>query len=200
MSIRPRIVSSFEEINWANQSLNGIEAPTSRRNRVALGSLHLAMEHGEAIPILIASGLIGSASSLLRPMLEAYVRGVWFSYRASEDQLTEFTQEICPSLSLLLGEVEKVEGYDTGLFSSIREKHLKILHSLTHGGFVQIVRRQDGEGVAANYDADEIDETLEFSQALRRCCAVAVCGIVNRPDIAAEFLERVVSQATNHQS
>lgn len=63
----------------------------SERNVGSATLFDLAHEHAKSIAILIDHKLFGSAYALLRPCIEAYIRGSWLLYCATDDEVTRFT-------------------------------------------------------------------------------------------------------------
>ena len=79
-------------------STQELTVPNDDRSRLSLGLLQLVQEHHASIVILIQHQQYGSAFALLRPLYEAYVRGVWLAQVASD---REFSREIKGSGSLI---------------------------------------------------------------------------------------------------
>ena len=74
-----RLANSEELLNWIHSRLNGKtipELPRNKRVQLASACWHVAIEHYMAIVVLVREGLYGSALALMRPAIEAFVRGL----------------------------------------------------------------------------------------------------------------------------
>ncbi len=92
---------------------------------------------------------------MLRPVVESYIKGMWLFYCADDTKIerTIADKSVRTSLEIMMNEVDKKHGHLH--FSQIRS-NLPRLHSFTHGGFQQIVRRFDaGGGWGSSYTDEE---------------------------------------------
>jgi hypothetical protein len=60
---------------------------------VVAGMIHQAIEHHDSIILFIRSRLTGSASALVRLVVEILVRGVWFTCCATKPQVIKFIKK-----------------------------------------------------------------------------------------------------------
>jgi hypothetical protein len=106
----------------------------TERNSGAASLFDLAHEHAKSIAILIGHKLFGSAYALLRPCIEAYIRGSWLLYCATDDEVTRFTSRDAkwPSLKQQMSELSKHHVVPKG-FDRYLGKTMGMLDALTHG-------------------------------------------------------------------
>ena len=64
------------------------------RNRIAGACFSVALDHFDALLMLLGhtSKLCSSAYALMRPIIESYVRGMWFLYCASDEAIENFNE------------------------------------------------------------------------------------------------------------
>lgn len=156
---------------WIHAKINGKNLPRGDRIRVRIGValLHLALEHYNAINVLITERLYGSAFALARPLLESYSRSIWVLYCATDKCLEDIKNKNSdlPGISNLIeiiGKQTEPGVKEAGAWlKKIKEKNIKQFHDLTHGGILQAVRRITEEGIESNYPEEELSKLLEFS-------------------------------------
>ena len=155
--------------------LNKTRYSSSNRLRVVMALQHLCLEHHQGIHVLVSQGVIGSALALLRPQFETYVRGAWFYYCASDNQIKDFLKgNDPPRFGILIQDLEKVEAFDGGTLSELKKAAYKNLCDFTHGGTVQVKARNSSEGVISNYLPEHVINTVETSTAFSLQAAVAM--------------------------
>lgn len=129
-----------------------------RKSQMLAASVSLGHDLNGSIIRLVSRGgpCDGGAFALLRPVVENYINGMWLLYCASEDVINDTMSNKTlkfVSLATKMNAVDEKTGMKN--FSQIRVD-VKRLHSLTHGGFEQLVRRLDVHGnVIASYTDDE---------------------------------------------
>src|SRR5208282_1701666 len=80
-------------VNEVKQILSKYGFSDEEWSTVVIGFIAQAIEHHEAISLLLRSGLVGSGFALLRPVVEILVRGVWITTCATESQVTKFRDQ-----------------------------------------------------------------------------------------------------------
>ena len=138
--------------------------PGDDRTRLSAGLLQLAQEHHASIVILIQHQQYGSAFALLRPLYEAYVRGVWLARVASEREFSRFQRDENFSLKDLASKVSVLPTFDGTNFAGLAGRALNAMHSYTHNGYRASARRQSSDAIEPSYEVAEIREVLEFAQ------------------------------------
>ena len=133
-------------------------------------------------------------SRLRQAGFEAYVRGIWLLRCASESELDEFQKDdtIRKKFHQLIGDIEKVEGYNVRVLSHMKQVSWRTMNSLTHSGMQQIARRNKGAEITPNYTDDEILDGMSTANALGFLTAVAIVSVADRSDLARELLKRQI--------
>jgi hypothetical protein len=156
--------------------------PDDERPVWVAGSLAVALEHHQAIALLITQRLTGSAFALLRPMVETVVRAYWISGVASDEQVERARQDdkkAFPPMPEMSAAVGKAYGADE-LFQQFTAA-LDAMCSYTHSGARQIANRFTGTDIKPQYSEGAIVQAL------------------NSTNMALLFLARMFFTSTGHQ-
>ncbi len=191
MKVDRAIHESEELIQWLDQNIDGIEIKSNDRSRIAAGCLDMALEHQKAIILLTSHRLYGSAAALVRLVFESYVRGVWFFYSASDEELQEFKNDkLDKTFDELIKDIEKHEAFREGTISNVKKLSWKVMNSFTHSGFYQVVRRNKETEIAPDYSDKEILDALESANSFAILTAIAISDIANNEALAYSVYER----------
>lgn len=191
MTIANAVQKAEMLIRWLDERIDGLALKSDDRSRVAAGCLDVALEHQKTIVLLIHHKLYGSAFSLVRLAFESYIRGVWLLHCASDTQLKQIKHDkLKKSLEELLKEVEKVDGYNEGVLSAVKQRSWKSMNSYTHTGFLQIVRRSKESTIEPNYGNDEIMEVLNFAIIVGFLAALAEALMAGSLPLANDILSK----------
>jgi hypothetical protein len=191
MKVETEIQKSEELIQWLDKNIDGVEIKSNDRFRIAAGSLDMVLEHQKAIVLLTSHCLYGSAAALVRLIFESYVRGVWFYYSASDEELHEFKNDrLDKKFNELIKDIEKHEAFSEGILSDVKKLSWKVMNSFTHGGFYQVVRRNKEIEIAPNYSDEEIIDALESANSSAILTAIAIADMANNVTLANSIYER----------
>jgi len=186
------ISDSGKLIQWSDKKIDGLEISSDDRSRIVASCLDMALEHQKGIVLLIANKIYGSAFSLIRLQFEAYVRGLWLKYCASEKEIERFKKnKLDKKLGKLIEDIEKVEGYKGGTLSKAKAAGWKAMNSFTHSGFSQIVRRNTETSIEPNYEMDEIEEAINFTNAIGLLACLEISFLTNNEKLPMEILEKI---------
>lgn len=191
--IRIRCQDSIEQSVTLKRLFLGVR-PNTLRADWARCAIDLAIEHHSAIVSLILHGHYGSAGALLRPLLESGACAYWFMYAADCDWVRdldktargESTRDV-PALDDMLKQIET-------RFSPVLEirKGLKNngpatwLHKFTHGGVLQLIRRDDAD----LWSEKDICTHLLCADIFSVVAAAVGTAIADVPDLAEYVFPR----------
>jgi hypothetical protein len=134
--------------------------PTDARTLTVIGFVSVLIEHQEAILLLVMHGMAGSASALVRPIVEGAFRALWINLPATDEEVKRFNEK--DKIDLEFGEIatalDKAYNGVDDFFQDFKTRTWKHLNSYTHGGMQQIGRRFVKQEVAINYNEEEIYE------------------------------------------
>lgn len=144
-----------------NKSLAGLT--TKRDDKTLFPWLFhsLVIEHHRSIIVLCDNLLYSSASSLIRCVFEAYIKGLWFAEFATESDFEKLKKdEFNKSFYKLVDALEKKN--KNGI-KNAKERYWPNLNSLTHSGTAQLSRRVNETEIVSNFDDKFIQQMLRFS-------------------------------------
>jgi hypothetical protein len=156
-----RLKRSEGVVDWLHAHLDGLQVPdlpTSKRMKLAAACWHIAIDHQMAITRLIELTLHGSALALMRPTIEAYVRGLWLLNSTTDDEVDLAGRDAFPSgfFNKLIAELEQPGRLWPGALSHLKGDMWKRLCSYTHTGYMQISARLTSEGLGYAYEDGEL--------------------------------------------
>jgi hypothetical protein len=163
--VEKELKSSEAVILEVKKILNGNKYTDEEYSTTVAGFIDQAIEHVEAINLLVRSNINGSAFALVRPVAEALVRGVWFTACATQDQVLKFRKEdkIDPSFGDMSAAIDQTCGID--FFADFKKRNWNPLNSYTHTGILQIGRRFTGHVLEPSYKDGEITEAIKLVTA-----------------------------------
>lgn len=164
-------------------------------NMLAVAFCSIALDHREAILLLLKHGARTSAFALARSVYEAGVKGSWAQHCATEEDYSNaFSRGVLPKFETMVRSLGKVPG-TADVFRRSKDMAWEALSDYAHGGMKQVIRWIGAEGVAPQHSDNEVCELL----ALMNVYGLIACiGIVNvsgaQPDAhVAKALEVVAS-------
>jgi hypothetical protein len=179
-------------VQWINQQTTGLTLPADRRSRMALG-LDLAIEHQAGIAVLAGEPLWGPIYALIRPLLDACVRGMWLAECATDAELDLFEANKLgkkKSFTSMVDELEAKIGHAQGELSALRISSWSTLSDFTHGGFKHVWRRNSETESGPNYSPEETDQVLRLAAGLGLFAATALAGMSGNRDLIAGCIAR----------
>jgi hypothetical protein len=186
------ISNSEKLIQWVDSKIDGLEVSSDDRPRIVASCLDMALEHQKAIILLIANKLYGSAFALIRLLFEAYVRSVWLNYCANDKEIDKFKKgKLNKQFGKLIEDIEKIDGYNGGTLSSAKKSGWKVMNSFTHSGFSQIIRRNTELTIEPNYEMEEIEEAINFTNAIGLLSCLEISFLAKKENFSIEILEKI---------
>lgn len=160
----PARIESAERFGAELQLLtNGVEMWQTERNRASAASFAIAQDHHAAIVVLLKSTLYSSSFALLRSLFEAYLRGLWLKYCATEAEVSEFLRGQEPPKTLL-AQIENTPEFRSGALSRIKKDSWRTMCDFTHTGGLHLQRWQSEDGVEPSFVAAELEECLNCAE------------------------------------
>jgi len=189
MTLDATINKSAAWLNSCNSALDNISIKRTVRNRVSVSLYDLAMEHHGSIHILITNKHYGSAFSLLRPQLEAFIRGTWFNLCATDKQIESYKKDKePPKINSLISAIEKTPGYPENTLKRMKENTWSTLCGYTHGGYYHVAFRNTATEIVSDYDEKYITKLLRKSCSITLLTATAIAALINDEELANELL------------
>jgi hypothetical protein len=194
MSVQDEYAKQRELAAWVDARLK-IAFPNDRRSLITLGCFDLAIEHHAAMCILCNGQLFGSMLGLLRVGFEAYVRGVYLRYCASEKELDMFERDRLNKRFLdLIADVERAIGLEPHPLRGVQNNSWNIMNSFTHTGFQHVVRRHaNGKTGPVNYSEQEVVQALNFAGVLVLLSATELASMADNEPLRQDVFAKLRS-------
>lgn len=157
--LKRHLICCENAMHTATQLLAEHEFPTDPRTLTVIGFISVLVEHQESILLLIVHGNPGSASALVRPVVEGAFRALWINRPATDDEVMRFNDK--DALNLKFADVASAldNAYGgCGMFQSFKTRTWGPLNSFTHGGMHQIRRRFANGDLANDYSEEDLRE------------------------------------------
>jgi len=142
------------------QSYTITDQKSQLRLPLLIGLMDQVIEHHEAMLLLIAHDMTGSAFALARPIVEGMYRGLWIDGVATDPELEHFIKK--DEISVGMGKI--AEAIDTAYgtnaaFTGLKKKAWGAPETgYTHNGILQVGRRfTKGEVKPAYTDGQKIE-------------------------------------------
>jgi hypothetical protein len=165
---------------------NGLQFDTTPRRRLSVTLHHLSIEHHSAIHTLVDLHVWGSAFALLRPQLEAYVRGMWYGACASDQEVSDFFQDAePPPFRKLVEQLEAAGAVDSTLMR-IHQKSWKELCGLTHGGMAQVRNRNTRDDIVSRYELKDVAGLVGGSAVLVLSACAGISRVLDDETLAVK--------------
>lgn len=158
------------------QRLHGLRLPNDARSRVAFACFAVAQQHQQAILILLQREprLEATAFALLRPLLEATLRGEWVLHCATDEQVKTFAlggrkQMDMSSVVKALESINPGSNAHKVLYSDLWTVISAYTHTYEHQ-----IQHWLGDEVAPSYTEEQVSWLLNASCA---CLALLVASV-----------------------
>ncbi|GAA69880.1 hypothetical protein [Pseudoalteromonas sp. BSi20429] len=173
--------------NYYQAQLDGMSFEPNPRRRVAMGLLHLSLEHQQSILKLAQCNLFGSSLALLRCQFEALLRGVWFLRCANDADIDKFVRNKNLELKVnsLINDVEQTKGYQSGVLMRYKAGKWKSMNDYTHGGFFQIASRTQSDEISGRNLIEYSSWILTEASKLSFLAVLDICQIIDQPELSS---------------
>ena len=196
--VNKRVAQSEDLINWLDRFIEGLSIPTNNRAIIVASCLDVALEHHKSIVLTTSASFHGSAFALFRIEFEAYIRGVWLSYCASDNEVERFKEndKLDRKLGAMIDDLEAQEAFNVGVLSKIKQRSWDVMCSFTHTGREQVIRRLTGTEIGPNYPEEEIVDVLNTVGSVALWAAlgklnVSTGELTDREEFARQLLDRL---------
>ena len=172
---------------WMRSGINIIDDlsfDTSKRLQLSVSLLMHSIDIHSAIHTLVKFGVVGPAYALVRPQLEAYVRGSWFARCASDDQISSFIAgKEPPKINELISDIKNVCPELGNSLEKCKNKLWKKLNDLTHGGIIQVKGRCTATEIKQNFTKQDIANLLTSVATMSFCASKELAEVTNNQSV-----------------
>lgn len=168
--------------------VNGVEMAETERNRVAGTCFVVALDHHHAIVLLLKNTFHSSSFALLRCLFEAYLRGLWLKYCATDIQVREFFDGGEPPKTMV-AEIEGTPAFSGRVLSQIKKETWGTMCAFTHTGGLHLQRWQSEDGIEPKFSDVELEECLNFAELFSAMAALELVQLSKRGDNGGTILD-----------
>ena len=193
MSTAQHLALSHDLAAWIEHQVHELPLPGSVRTRLAGTCFVVVQEHHQAILLLLSQShpLHASAFALVRPVFDAYIRGLWFANCATDADLEQFSLgKSPPNMPTMLAAIKKIAEFDSGQLSTIYTQSWSAMCDYTHTGSQQILRWNTNDAIQQSYSDAEVDEVLSFTGTLALLSTLGLAAIAANESLAARVLNK----------
>lgn len=185
---------------WNENSLCGLELDAPLPDHMSTVAFAVVHEHQASATLLVKQGLMGSATALMRPAFEAFVRGLWLQW-ANDQELAHFQKghDTATPDKLIRKVVQRSGIQRYADLEDTWDQSAKTMHGYVHHGYQSLIRRS-GE---IDTPPEEVVDLLGFSTSMALHASLEILELAEkraphseaaaRPQlVAAKQLEIVV--------
>jgi hypothetical protein len=184
--------SAVEYLNWIGQTIHECDLPDTKRVRAAAGCLAIAQDHHHAIVILLDNDRFASAFALVRVAFEAYVRGEWLAFCATDAEVDAFVQGTePPKFRLLLEALEQTDAFKEQVLSQMKAQSWNAMCAYTHTGGLHVQRWNTPKAIEPNYHKVELGEVLSFAETIGSLAVIGVAWLAKDDKVAVAVLDKL---------
>lgn len=171
------LADAMAEANEIANALHGLRLQSDPRNRVALACFAVAQQHHSAMLLLLANKppIQATAFALLRPLLEAVLRGQWISHCATDAQVQNFAmgdQRQVDMASVIQALGKKLD--DPKVYEVLYKKTWPVVSAYSHTFEHQVQHWLVVEDVAPQYDEEQIAWLLKNASSCMKLCSASI--------------------------
>lgn len=193
-SVIAEIQKAKEWVRRSRELTDNLQFDSSMRRRIAAALFLISLEHQVGIVVLMDGGMYAPAKALVRSQLDALLRGVWFLYTATEEQIQEYAakpyvRDVPPtSYERLWVDLGSVEHYGSQTVTTLKAI-VKNLHDFTHGGKRAVSAYVTRDEIRANFLPEDIVLWLRQSGVLGLLAASEIAGLSGRVDLPSSLYQ-----------
>jgi hypothetical protein len=131
------------------------------KNRAAGTAFFIAQAHHHAIFFLLKNKFYSSSFALLRPLFEAYLRGMWLKHCANETQIHEILQGAEPPKTMV-ADIHAISPFEK--FPLIKKSVWSTMCDFTHTGGLHLLQWQSSDGLKPNFKDAALEECLNCAE------------------------------------
>lgn len=173
--------------NWNEDRLSGPVLHAPEPDHMAAVAFAVVHEHQKSANVLVQLGLMGSATALMRPSFEAFVRGLWLQW-ATDDELARFQRgHDTTSPDRVIRVLMKRSGVARHAdLLNTWEQSESTLHGYVHHGYQSLIRRSG----TIETSPEEVVSLLSFSTAMALHASLEILELAEKRAPASEARTR----------
>lgn len=181
-TVTAALATSQQLSDWI-QSHHPQRSEPGPEKRIAAVCYSIALDHREAILLLLQHDARSAAFALLRSVYESWVRASWAHTCAAPDEIARIEAGgFLPKVETMVRKLDALPE-TMGAFSRLKRSGWESMSDYAHGEQRQISRWVDDAGVGPAHSDDEVKEVL---QALDVYAILCVAGLLSLANLSTE--------------
>lgn len=190
-----------DHVQWWNENqLFGLVLHAPEPDHMSAVAFAVVHEHHKSVALLVPQGLLGSATALMRPAFEAFVRGLWLQW-ANDEELAHFQKgRDTATPDKIIRKVVKRSGVQRYMdLTDTWFQSEKTMHGYVHHGYQSLIRRS---GIIET-SPEEVVDLLSFSTSMALHATLEILELADkrapeseaatRPQLVADLQLEVVA-------
>lgn len=166
------------------ETLDGVDIPTSDRERIGAALINISMSHFSAIVKLMTMGSFPSAFALVRPSIDGFLRSQWVLFLATDGEMIDFlTGDSPPNWQKILSGLEVLGVYDNEFRDNLPGPLWALISDFVHGGGKIALKHVHEGGIGPKFSEDEIQAVLTLAKGWFLISASAIANLAKRDDL-----------------
>jgi hypothetical protein len=143
--------------------LSEFQFDSSLKNDILAAYFDIVMEHHQSIILLTSHNLNGSASSLVRPLYETYMRFLYVCTINDENVIQNIAKDkySFPTMHKMTIDIDKAYATEDNFFENFKKNIWSAANGYVHSGTHQLSRRLKDNMVQQSYTDEEKIEILK---------------------------------------
>jgi hypothetical protein len=165
-ALSKRVTQSEQNASWVHGMIDGLaipSLPTEKRLQLAGACWAAVIDYHQGIVLLTRAGYYGSARALIRPLFEAYIRGVWLKIAATDHEVETAGQDRFPRFGRMIDVIEVTERVPGDRLTELKAAWWGRMSNLADTGSQQIGTRLTPEHLGNRHHLDEIVDALTWA-------------------------------------
>lgn len=159
------------------------------RNRLAVAQHGTALEHHHAIAILLREERRTSAFALLRPLWEAYIRGVWLMHCVPDEEIESYWSKPLPGAASVIKDLKALPDFEGQVLADHKDAFWDAMCDFTHSGSLQMQQWQGEEFIEPGHTVEDTARVHYIAGLYALLAAVSLLGIAGQDERAMRLLE-----------
>jgi hypothetical protein len=179
MTLNESLIRAEDLVVQINELLHEQSLPSTLRVRAGVACLGVALDHHNAICALIrrTPPIYSSAFALVRPIFEAYTRGMWILFSATDVQIKSFAEGgKPPDAASIINAVERTLASPEKHLYDMYRAHWGSMSSFTHTGGLQVQRWNTTDSIEPSFKEAEVIVALNLASALALLAAAGIAS------------------------
>ena len=191
--LQTEIAKATELANWLAEQVDGMELHGGFRARLSGACFFVALDHHAALLLIAKQGLMPSALALIRCQFDAYLRGCWLAFTATEAQVQDFSKGVePPKVWEIIRDLEQHPSFKSGVLKHVKEHAYSMMCDFSHTGIRQVSRNLTEEGIGRAYEEDEAIAAIHAASSWALLVVVCLASLARDEGLAKRVEQRAL--------